>query len=145
MRSTGFVAGLLLVLAAAPVSAQSEREALVKRCDEQATSRKLSGAAQAVFMNECLSPKPAPAPAPAGRPAGAARPSALPSNTDAKSAQDEQFRKWDSAAKRALGSICTGCDRAPSRPAPRKARPAPVDDDGEYAAVPVPRRIDSDD
>ena len=51
-----------------------------------------------------------------------------PTNAQSSELQDQQSRKWDAAARRAIGSICVGCDtpvrssRSPTR------RPAPVAD-----------------
>jgi hypothetical protein len=141
----GTILALALVLAAAPASGQprsdapASREALVKGCDAQAAARKLLGAARGAFMSECLAGSPAEAPG--ARPVG--RDDAQ--NLQRKEAQDAQFRKWNSAAGRAIKSICAGCSQgpaagpAPARPRKPKARPRPPpdDDDGATAGGPL--------
>jgi hypothetical protein len=115
-------------------AAAAPREALVKDCDAQASARKLSGAARGGFMSECLAGRSAETPG--------AKPGAGPDNAQnlrQKEAQDAQFRKWNSAADRAMKSICAGCSgqgatAAPARPRKAKARPRPPDgDDGARA------------
>jgi hypothetical protein len=128
------LACLLTILAAPPAAAQprqdrpagappAAREALVKDCDARASARKLSGAAQGAFMSECLAGRPAETPA--AKPAAGADNA---QNLQQKEAQDAQFRKWNSAADRAMKSICAGCSSsgaasAPPRPRKAKARP----------------------
>ncbi|HEX8165829.1 MAG TPA: PsiF family protein [Beijerinckiaceae bacterium] len=136
-------AGALLAgaLAALPASGQprqdgraggASRDALARDCDAQATAKKLSGVARGGFMSECLAGRPAEAP---GAGAGAGRDDAQ--NLQRKEEQDAQFRKWNSAADRAMRSICAGCSQgqgAAARPRKAKARSRPPpDDDGALA------------
>jgi hypothetical protein len=123
-----------LVLLAHPATGQPRQDAPsgapasapVKDCDAQARAKKLSGIARDTFMPECLGGKPAERPKPGSALDGAA-------NLQNKEAQDAQFRKWNSAADRAMRSICAGCSQgaAVGRPRKVKARPKPPpDDDG---------------
>jgi hypothetical protein len=107
----------------APAAAPS-REALVTQCDAQASARKLSGVARGNFMSECLGGKPGEKPKPGSAPDGSA-------NLQSREVQDAQFRKWNSAAERAMKSICAGCSQGAtaSRPKRAKARPKPPEDD----------------
>ena len=103
----------------------------MKDCDAQASAKKLSGAARGAFMTECLA-RPA-------EPSGAkpAAGSDTAHNMQQKEIQDAQFRKWNSAADRAIRSICAGCSgqsaAAPGRLRKAKARPRPPPDENDGA------------
>jgi hypothetical protein len=134
---------LLIILAAPSATAQPRQDrpagaaaaspgTLAKDCDAQASARKLSGAARGSFMSECLAERPAETPG--AKPAGPDN----AQNLQQKEAQDAQFRKWNSAADRAMKSICAGCSgqgatAAPSRPRKAKARPRPLPDEDDSA------------
>ena len=137
-----------LVLSALPASGQPRQDtlsgapasALVKSCDAQASAKKLSGTARGTFVSECLGGKPEEKPKPASAPDNAA-------NLQTKEVQDAQFRKWNSAADRAMRSICAGCSQAAAagRPRKAKARPRPPPDESDDDAPEVePRTVDDE-
>ena len=102
-------------------------------CFADANAQFLSGYAQGAFVSECLA-KGAPASiedkqngADTAALSPAPTPSGNPQKQDETVRQDEQFKRWNGAANRAIKSICVGCD-APTpnaRPSPRKASAAP--------------------
>jgi hypothetical protein len=97
------VTSLVLSLMALPSPAhpQSSSEAS-KRCRAEAAAHKLSGAAEAIFIDDCLN-RSQPLPALAN---------------EAKARHDQQQRKWDATAIRSMRSICAGCaGTAPRQPA----------------------------
>ena len=98
---TLFVLGLMALPSSAQTGPQSSSEAS-KRCRAEAAAHKLSGAAQAIFIDDCLN-RSQPLPALAN---------------EAKARHDEQQRKWDATAIRIMRSICAGCaGTAPRQPA----------------------------
>ena len=102
-----------------PAASRTSDRALPKSCEDRATEKELSGDAKATFISDCRKENAQPK-----KPAS----SPPPTNAQSSELQDQQSRKWDAAARRAIGSICVGCDtpvrssRSPTR------RPAPVAD-----------------
>ena len=101
---TLLVLGLMALPSSAQTGPQSSSEAS-KRCRAEAAAHKLSGAAQAIFIDDCLN-RSQPLPALAN---------------EAKARHDEQQRKWDATAIRIMRSICAGC----AGPAPRQPARTP--------------------
>jgi len=106
-----------------PAASRTLDRALPKSCEDRATEKELSGDAKATFISDCRKENAQPK-----KPAS----SPPPTNAQSSELQDQQSRKWDAAARRAIGSICVGCDtpvrssRSPTR------RPAPVADTDDF-------------
>jgi hypothetical protein len=105
-----------------PAASRTSDRALPKSCEDRATDKELSADAKAAFIIDCRKES--------AQPENAA---SSPPRTNAQSSQlqDQQFQKWDAAARRAMGSICVGCDR-PVRVGRSPTRQAPVADRDDF-------------
>jgi hypothetical protein len=105
-----------------PAASRTSDRALPKSCDDRATDKELSGNAKAAFITDCRNENAQPEKAASSPPL---------TNAQSSELQDQQFQKWDAAARRAMGSICVGCDR-PVRVGRSPARQAPVVDRDDF-------------
>jgi len=98
-----------------PAASRKSDHALPKSCEDRATKKELSADAKAAFITDCRNEN--------AQPEKASSPRLT--NAQSSELQDQQFQKWDAAARRAMGSICVGCDR-PVRVGRTPPRQAPV-------------------
>jgi hypothetical protein len=105
-----------------PAASRTSDHALPKSCEDRATEQELSADAEAAFITDCRNENAQPQKAASSPPL---------TNAQSSQLQDQQFQKWDAAARRAMGSICVGCDR-PVRVGRSPTRQAPVADRHDF-------------